>query len=66
MNETVNIYQNQCDFEGRNGRTYSGLRWIIRYLDGTLLTTKKTRKAAIESAQNNLGFSVKIKFGRPE
>ena len=62
MSNTVSIYQNNCMFTASNGRVYQGNRWIIR-MDGEVITTKKTKKAAIDSVRSNLGDEVVIVWG---
>jgi len=66
MKNEVYIYRTRTDFEGKDGRMYSGLRWVIRNANGDLLTTKKGKAEAEENARNNLGSDVKVNWEVPK
>lgn len=56
------VYRNATDFEGRDGRIYSGKRWIVRDADDNRISTFKTRKEAVENVRGNFGQDVTIYF----
>jgi len=53
MYTILNVYKNDTDYIGRDGRTHTGTRWIVKNQDGRVIDTFKTRKAALEMIDCN-------------
>ena len=63
INETYfRVYQSRTDYEDANGNLRNGKRWIVKDADDDRLTTKDTRKAAVEHIKGNFGKDADIRF----
>ena len=53
MNNTLYVYKNDADYIGRDGRTHTGTRWVVKTENGRIIDTFKTRKDALEMIDCN-------------